>query len=105
MAVVKKPSSTPRVVSKKDTTSKSVLTTRTVTVFEELTGVDVPNPQDGFVLVYDSSSGNFVLVDPDVVLSESVSDRDLPDDFITQLESELSLGQISVDTLDGGSFT
>ena len=105
MPVTRKASSVPRVVSKKDTTTKSVATTRSVTVFEQLSDVDAENPQDGFVLVYDSSSENFVLVDPDEVLSQSVRDNDLPDAFITQLEQEISLGNVSVDTLDGGSFT
>ena len=37
-------------------------------------------------------------------LSISSEDNDLPDDFVTQLESELDLGTIQIDNLDGGTF-
>jgi hypothetical protein len=104
MPVARKASSTTNVLLKKDSTSKSVTSVRPVTVFEDLNDVNISSPQDGQVLIYDASVDNFVLVDPDVVLSQSVEDSDLPDDFITQLESELSLGNISVETLDGGGF-
>ena len=55
-------------------------------------------------MVYDSPSDKFVLVDPDVVLSQSVEDGDLPDDFIDQLESEIDLGNVQLDNVDGGGF-
>ena len=38
------------------------------------------------------------------MLSTSVQDSDLPDDFISQLEGELDLGEIQIDVLDGGGF-
>ena len=60
--------------------------------------------QDGHVLIYDSDLDKFKLVDPDVVLSASVDDNDLPDDFIEQLEDELNLGNIQIDEIDGGGF-
>ena len=104
MPVIRKASTANTVISKRSTTTKKVDTTRTIGVFEELTDVNVPSPQDGHVLVYDSSSDNFILVDPDVVLSQSVEDNDLPDDFITQLESELDLGATQVESVDGGGF-
>ena len=43
-------------------------------------------------------------MDPDVVLSQSIEDDDLPDEFITQLESELNLGNTNRRTVDGGGF-
>ena len=104
MPVIRKASTSNNVVAKKDTTTKSVATTRVVTVFEELTDVEVQNPQDGFVMIYDSASDKFKLVDPDVALSKSVEDKDLPDDFIEQLEEEINLGEITIDEIDGGGF-
>ena len=104
MPVIRKASTSNNVVAKKDTTTKSVATTRVVTVFEELTDVEAQNPQDGFVMIYDSASDKFKLVDPDVALSKSVEDKDLPDDFIEQLEEEINLGEITIDEIDGGGF-
>ena len=104
MPVIRQASTTNKVILKKSTTKKSVKSLRPVTTFEALNDVEIPSPQDGHVLVYDSSSDKFVLLDPDSLLSQSVEDNDLPDEFIAQLESELDLGQIQVDELDGGSF-
>ena len=55
-------------------------------------------------MVYDSGTDKFILVDPDVVLSQSVEDGDLPDDFIDQLEDEIDLGNVQLDNVDGGGF-
>ena len=60
--------------------------------------------QDEHRLTYDSDLDKFKLVDPDVVLSASVDDSDLPADFIEQLEDELNLGNIQIDEIDGGGF-
>ena len=87
--------------------SNNVTSQRPVTTVDGLADVDVENlgeGQDGFVMVYDSPSDKFVLVDPDVVLSQSVEDGDLPDDFIDQLESEIDLGSVQLDNVDGGGF-
>ena len=95
------------IIRKKASSAKRVQAVRQVTNFEELNDVNIENvgnSQDGHVLVYDASTDKFVLVDPDVVLSTSARDSDLPDDFISQLEGELDLGQIQVDVLDGGAF-
>ena len=54
--------------------------------------------------MYDSTLDKFKLVDPDVVLSASVDDNDLPDDFISQLEDEIDLGNVQLDEVDGGGF-
>ena len=59
---------------------------------------------DGLIMSYDSASDKFVLVSPDQVLSRSSEDNDIPDDFVSQLEQELDLGTIQVETLDGGTF-
>jgi hypothetical protein len=51
------------------------------------------------VLTYDASSGEFVAVDPDDVLSNAINDG-LPNDFINELDVDLD---DKID-LDGGSF-
>lgn len=104
MPVIRQASSASIVVLKKPTTARKVASLRPVSSVEELNDVNISSPQDGHVLVYDSSTDGFTLVDPDSLLTQSVSDNDLPDEFISQLESELDLGQIQVDTLDGGGF-
>ena len=50
---------------------------------------------------YDSATDKFVLVTADELLLTSVSDDDLPDDFIDRLEEELI---IPVTELDAGGF-
>ena len=95
------------IIRKKETRVRTVQSVKQVSILEDLNDVDIPstgNAQDGQVIVYDAASDKFILVDPDVVLSQSVGDNDLPDDFIGQLEEELDLGQIQIDELDGGSF-
>tara|TARA_R100000005_G_C4979331_1_gene189570 strand:+ start:1146 stop:1496 length:351 start_codon:yes stop_codon:yes gene_type:complete len=87
-----------------------VTSQRPVTTVEGLADVNIPTEaaekaaQDGFVMVYDSGTDKFILVDPDVVLSQSVEDSDLPDDFIDQLEDEIDLGNVQLDNVDGGGF-
>ena len=104
MPVIRQASPRNNVILKRESTKPSVQTVRAFTSLEEFGDVDIENPQDGFVLVYDSSSDKFTLVDPDVVLSKSVEDNDLPDEFITQLEQEIDLGDVTIDNLDGGGF-
>jgi len=112
MPVVRKASTANRVILKKEigtssaSSSRSVRLQRTAVDVQDLGDVDI-NPteaEDGFVMIYDSASDKFILVDPDVVLSASVDDNDLPDDFITQLEDEIDLGNVQLDEIDGGGF-
>ena len=87
--------------------ANNVTSQRPVTTVDGLADVDVENlgeARDGFVMVYDSGTDKFILVDPDVVLSQSVEDGDLPDDFIDQLEDEIDLGNVQLDNVDGGGF-
>jgi|TARA_B100000085_G_scaffold114572_1_gene104392 hypothetical protein len=90
--------------------ANNVTSQRPVTTVEGLADVTFPTEdaekqaRDGFVMVYDSGTDKFILVDPDVVLSQSVEDGDLPDDFIDQLEDEIDLGNVQLDNVDGGGF-
>ena len=112
MPVVRKASTANRVTIKREigtasaSSSRSVKLQRIAADIQDLGDVSVsPDAStDGFVMVYDSASDKFILVDPDVVLSASVDDNDLPDDFITQLEDEIDLGNVQLDQVDGGGF-
>jgi len=65
----------------------------------DLSDVNISGIQNGFVLTYNSSTGKFVAVDPDVVLSNAVTGG-LPNNFINQLDTDLD---DKID-LDGGGF-
>lgn len=50
--------------------------------FENLEDFDDAGLDDNYVIVYDQATNSFKTVDPDVLLSKSVIDSSLPDDFI-----------------------
>ena len=114
MPVIRKASTANRVTIKKEIGTASAPRSRTVRLqrlaadVSDLGDVTLPSDlgagHDGFVMVYDADADKFTLVDPDVVLSASVDDSDLPDDFITQLEDEIDLGNVQLDEVDGGGF-
>ena len=60
---------------------------------------DLP-AKDKFVLIYDNNLQKYTLVSADQVLSNSVSDSNLPNDFVSQLDVDLD-NKIDV---DAGSF-
>jgi len=112
MPVVRKASVANRVVLKQEATDSSSRSRRVslqraaaqMTDLGDVSLTSLGSGQDGHVLIYDSDLDKFKLVDPDVVLSASVDDNDLPDTFIEQLEDELNLGNIQIDEIDGGGF-
>jgi hypothetical protein len=55
---------------------------------------------DGYVLIYDQQKNKLIFVDPDVVLSKSVKDNFLPQDFLNKLDVDLD---DKID-LDSGQF-
>ena len=57
--------------------------------------------QDGFLLSYDASTDKFVLVDADTVVTRSIEDENLPQDFIDVVESQLDLGEVAIGDVDG----
>lgn len=65
-----------------------------------LGNIDITNVQDGYVLMYNAELQKYVFVDPDVVLSKSVSDDSLPQDFINKLDIDLD----DLVDLDSGEF-
>jgi hypothetical protein len=44
---------------------------------------------DGYVLMYNQQKNKFIFVDPDEMLSKSVKDNFLPQDFIDKLDVDL----------------
>ena len=68
----------------------------------ELADVSVSNlpGSDNYVLTYDATLQKFVLVPADNILTSAAVDTQLPDTFITQLETDLDN---NID-LDGGLF-
>ena len=107
MAVVKKAQSITRVIQKRIAEKPQVKSVRQPSTVQEMGDVSfgtLNETSDGLIMSYDSASDKFVLVSADQVLSRSSEDNDIPDDFVTQLEQELDLGTIQVETLDGGTF-
>jgi hypothetical protein len=105
MAVVRKAQSAATVTRKTSTTKLSVTSTRSPSQIEEMGDTNfgiLDQSKDGYVVSYDSVTDKFI--SPDQVLAASSEDADLPDEFTSQLETELDLGTIQLDSLDGGSF-
>lgn len=63
--------------------------------FEDLADFNNTGLTDKFIIIYDQSTDSFKTVDPDVLLSSSVSDGSLPNDFIEEINDNL-------DDIDGG---
>ena len=59
---------------------------------------------DGKVVGWDNNTGKFILVDADTILGRSSEDGNLSDQFITQIETQIDLGD-SLGDIDGGSFS
>ena len=88
------------------TTSSSIQTTIQPTTLRDMGDTDfgiLDESQDGKYVVFDHSTNNFKLLSADELLVSSVSDGDLPDDFIDQIEAEIDLGEVNED-IDGGAF-
>jgi len=65
----------------------------------DLSDVNLSGVQNGFVLSFNSSTGEFVAIDPDTVLSNAVTGG-LPSTFTNELDTALD---DKID-LDGGAF-
>ena len=60
--------------------------------------------KDGSIVTFDTTTNKFVLSTPDQVLASTTEDDDISDVFVTQLETQLDLGSITIDSIDGGAF-
>ena len=59
------------------------------------------------ILQYNATSDKFILTtipEQKSIMKQSISDSDLPDQFIDVLEDELNLFDLGYKTADGGSF-
>ena len=107
MAVVRR-AAQPRATVRRTTPDKpSVLSTRQPSRLEEMGDANfgvLDATKDGSIVTFDLTTSSFVLTTPDQVLATSAEDSDISDTFVTQLETELDLGDIVVDRIDGGGF-
>jgi len=63
------------------------------------------NSKNKHLVAYDASQNKFVVKSmDDVFSSDQVLDGDLPDDFVTQIESEIDPANMDLSSVDGGSF-
>lgn len=95
------------IIRKKATTSRKVASVTQASRVEELTDTNfgtLDSTKDGLVIAYDSATDKFVLVSADTVLNTTVDDSNISNTFVTQLESQLDLGQVTASDLDGGTF-
>lgn len=107
MAVVKKIQSVSKVIQKKQPEKPPVRSVRQPSQIEDMGDTafgTLDESKDGLLVSYDSTTDKFILITPDQILSTSSEDGDLSDAFISELETELDLGTIQIDNLDGGSF-
>lgn len=89
------------------TTSSSVQTTIQPTRIRDMGDANfgtLDASQDGKYVVFDNTSNNFKLLSADELLVSSVSDGDLPDTFVDQVEREIDITAVSDGNLDGGLF-
>lgn len=94
-------------IRKKQQKTEKVLSTRQPSRIEEMSDVafgTLDESKDGLIVSFDQETKNFVLVTPDTVLTRSIEDQDISDEFISQLEEEVSLAEVTITDLDGGSF-
>ncbi len=107
MSVVRKSSSASRVTTKPSTNDVVIASIRNPSRIEEMGDTSfgaLDASKDGMVVSYDNSTDRFILISPDDLLETAVEDSDLPDTFISTLESEIDLGQIDNVELDGGAW-
>ena len=94
-------------IRKKETTTQGVRSTRQPSRLEEMSDTafgTLDSSKDGLIVSFDQETKNFVLVTPDTLLDRTVEDNDISDSFITQIEQEINLGEVSVSNIDGGAF-
>lgn len=94
-------------IRRKTATKATVRSTKPVRELQDATDVDFGTlnaAADGKVVSYDNTTGKFVLVDADTILGRSSEDGNLSDEFITQIETQIDLGDAQGD-IDGGAFS
>ena len=109
MAIVRSVSTAPNKVTLKSSTTQktsSVQTTLQPSRLAELADTNfgsLGSDQDGHYVFFDHVTQKFELMSADDLLSAAVSDQNLADEFIDQIEAQIDLGDVETN-LDGGSF-
>ena len=104
MPIIRKPSTAARASVKKAEVKHVIQARREPALIKEMSDTSfgtLDASSDGLLVSYDSATNKFVLATADDILSASVDDFDLPDDFVDRLEEELV---IPVTELDAGGF-
>lgn len=109
MAIVRSASTAPNKVTLKSSTTQttsSIQTTLQPSRLAELADTNFGSlgpAQDGHYVFFDNVTQKFDLMSADDLLTAAVSDQNLADEFIDQIEAQINLGDIT-NSLDGGSF-
>ncbi len=104
MPIIRKASSAPRASIQKGETKPNIKSVRQPSVIREMGDTSfgtLDASKDGLLVSFDNTTNKFILVSSDDILSTSVDDIDLPDNFVDRLEEEL---EIEVEELNGGEF-
>lgn len=62
------------------------------------------NSKNKYVLRYNADLDKFDVVSVDSILSETSTDSDVPDDFVTQVEDQVNVNNIGFSGVDAGTF-
>ena len=62
------------------------------------------NSKNKYVLRYNADLDKFDVVSVDSILSETSTDLDVPDDFVTQVEDQVNVNNIGFSGVDAGTF-
>lgn len=109
MAIVRSASTAPNQVTLKSSTTQTTSTVQTTLQPSRIAEMADTNfgslgpSQDGHYVFFDHATQKFELMSADDLLSAAVSDQNLSDEFIDQIESQIDLGDVNTN-LDGGSF-
>jgi len=107
MTTIRRSTSASSSVGRKAAVKATVQSTKPVRELQDATDVDFGTlnaAADGKVVSYDNTTGKFVLIDADTILGRSSEDGNLSDEFITQIETQIDLGD-SQGNIDGGAFS
>ena len=108
MATVRKGASGIKSVSKKQTTKSEVRNVRQPTTLGDMGDTSfgvLDETKDGLFVTFNNVTKKFELTTADILLERASEDSDLPDDFISQVEDEINLGNLEVSgDIDGGAF-
>ena len=108
MSVIRRGSSASSSVTRKVTGTAKVQSTKPVRELQDATDVDFGTlnaAADGKIVSWDNNTSKFVLVDADTILGRSSEDGNLSDEFITQIEAQIDLGDTNLGDVDGGPFS